>query len=207
MALCTAAVAHDVDALTGCVSGAAAVDDLRALLEQAGCEGIEVTVRPESREFIRDWLPGSGSRRTSRRRRSRRSSPERRPEAAAADDRDAPRSIPRFGRATTTSCCPPAEPTPPVPADEAEANERLAQLATAIAHPARVAIVRLLVRQQGCIVGDIVDELPLAQSTVSQHLKQLKQAGLIRGEVDGPRVCYCVEPGTVALLKALVAAL
>lgn len=94
-----------------------------------------------------------------------------------------------------------------MPADEAEANERLAQLATAIAHPARVAIVRLLVRQQGCIVGDIVDELPLAQSTVSQHLKQLKQAGLIRGEVDGPRVCYCVEPGTVALLKALVAAL
>ena len=104
----------------------------------------------------------------------------------------------------TAKCCPPAEPMPPLPTDEAESNEQLARLAKAIAHPARVAILRLLVRHEGCIVGDIVDELPLAQSTVSQHLKQLKQAGLIRGEVDGPRVCYCVEPGTVALLKALV---
>lgn len=103
--------------------------------------------------------------------------------------------------------CPPAEPMPPVPADEAEANEHLARLAKAIAHPARAAIIRLLVRKDGCIVGDIVEELPLAQSTVSQHLKQLKEAGLIRGEVDGPRVCYCVEPGAVALFKALVAAL
>lgn len=104
-------------------------------------------------------------------------------------------------------CCPPAEPTPPLPADEHEANVLIARLAKAIAHPARVAIVRLLLRQDGCIVGDIVDELPLAQSTVSQHLKQLKEAGLIRGDVDGPRVCYCVEPGAVAQLKALVEAL
>lgn len=96
---------------------------------------------------------------------------------------------------------------PPVPADENEANAHLARLAKAIAHPARVAILRLLVRHEGCIVGDIVDQLPLAQSTVSQHLKKLKAAGLIRGEVDGPRICYCVEPGVVALLKALVAAL
>ncbi|MFT5681113.1 MAG: DNA-binding transcriptional ArsR family regulator [Myxococcota bacterium] len=106
-----------------------------------------------------------------------------------------------------TACCPPAEPMPPVPADENEANAHLARLAKAIAHPARVAILRLLVRHEGCIVGDIVDQLPLAQSTVSQHLKKLKAAGLIRGEVDGPRICYCVEPGVVALLKALVAAL
>ncbi len=96
---------------------------------------------------------------------------------------------------------------PSVPADEGESNELLAQLAKALAHPARVAILRLLVRQEGCIVGDIVDELPLAQSTVSQHLKRLKEAGLIRGEVDGPRICYCVEPGTIALFKALVEAL
>lgn len=93
---------------------------------------------------------------------------------------------------------------PPVPTDEAQANEQLARLAKAIAHPARVAILRMLVRHEGCIVGDIVDELPLAQSTISQHLKQLKEAGLIRGEVDRPRVCYCIEPGAVALLKALV---
>ncbi|RZO64907.1 MAG: ArsR family transcriptional regulator [Sandaracinaceae bacterium] len=105
------------------------------------------------------------------------------------------------------ACCPPAEPAPPVPTDEAEANRQLARLAKAVAHPARVAILRLLVRQEGCIVGDIVGELPLAQSTVSQHLKQLKEAGLIRGDVDGPRVCYCVEPGAVALLKALVESL
>lgn len=107
----------------------------------------------------------------------------------------------------STACCPPAEPMPPVPTDQGEANEQLARLAKAIAHPARVAIVRLLIRHDGCIVGDIVGELPLAQSTISQHLKQLKDAGLVRGEVDGPRVCYCVEPGAVALLKALVAAL
>ncbi len=105
------------------------------------------------------------------------------------------------------ACCPAAEPMPPVPIDEAEANRQLARLAKAVAHPARVAIIRLLVRQEGCIVGDIVGELPLAQSTVSQHLKQLKEAGLIRGDVDGPRVCYCVEPGAVALLKALVESL
>lgn len=108
---------------------------------------------------------------------------------------------------TSEACCPPAEPTPPVPSDENAANDQLARLAKAIGHPARLAIVRLLVRSNGCIVGDIVDELPLAQSTISQHLKQLKQAGLIRGEIDGPRVCYCVEPGAIALLKALVSAL
>ncbi len=104
-------------------------------------------------------------------------------------------------------CCPPAGPTPPVPTDEAEANEQLARLAKALAHPARVAIMRILLRRTTCVCGEIVDELPLAQSTVSQHLKQLKHAGLIRGEVDGPRVCYCVEPGAITLLAALVAGL
>ncbi len=93
---------------------------------------------------------------------------------------------------------------PPVPSKPAEADAWLARLAKALGHPARVSIVRLLVAREGCIVGDIVDELPLAQSTISQHLKQLKEAGLIRGEVDGPRVCYCVEPGAIALFKALV---
>lgn len=110
-------------------------------------------------------------------------------------------------RSKNAVCCPPAEPTPPVPADEAAANEYLAQFAKALAHPARVAIIRMLVRHEGCVVGDIVGELPFAQSTVSQHLKRLREAGLIRGEVDGPRVCYCVEPGAVALFKALAQAL
>jgi DNA-binding transcriptional ArsR family regulator len=104
-------------------------------------------------------------------------------------------------------CCPAPEPMLPLPTDEAEANQRLAQLAKALGHPARVAIIRLLLKREACVCGEIVEVLPLAQSTVSQHLKQLKGAGLIRGEVDGPRVCYCVEPGVVALLKALVAAL
>jgi ArsR family transcriptional regulator len=63
------------------------------------------------------------------------------------------------------------------------------------------------VRNNACICGEIVDELPLAQSTVSQHLKVLKEAGLIRGEVDGPRTCYCVEPRAVRRLKALVGSL
>lgn len=93
------------------------------------------------------------------------------------------------------------------PVEGAEADEELAALAKALGHPARVQIVRLLVRRDACICGDIVDELPLAQSTVSQHLKVLKEAGLIRGEIDGPRVGYCVEPRTMRRLKALVGSL
>ncbi|WP_276076055.1 ArsR/SmtB family transcription factor [Polyangium mundeleinium] len=107
---------------------------------------------------------------------------------------------------------PPCCPAPSVaqdlrPVEGREADEELAALAKAIAHPARVQILRLLVRKTACICGDIVDELPLAQSTVSQHLKILKEAGLIRGEVDGPRVCYCIEPAALRRLKALVGGL
>jgi ArsR family transcriptional regulator len=93
------------------------------------------------------------------------------------------------------------------PVEGAEADEELATLAKALGHPARVQIMRLLVRRESCICGDIVDELPLAQSTVSQHLKVLKEAGLIKGEIDGPRVCYCVAPRTLRRLKALVGSL
>lgn len=113
----------------------------------------------------------------------------------------------------TDACCPPAS-CPPAsheldlrPIEGPEADEELALLAKALGHPARVQIIRLLVRKTACVCGDIVNELPLAQSTVSQHLKVLKEAGLIRGEVDGPRVCYCIEPGTLRRLKALVAGL
>jgi ArsR family transcriptional regulator, arsenate/arsenite/antimonite-responsive transcriptional repressor len=93
------------------------------------------------------------------------------------------------------------------PIEGPQADEELAVLCKAVGHPARVQILRLLVRREGCICGDIVDELPLAQSTVSQHLKVLKDAGLIRGDIDGPRVCYCVEPHVLRRLKALVASL
>jgi ArsR family transcriptional regulator, arsenate/arsenite/antimonite-responsive transcriptional repressor len=103
----------------------------------------------------------------------------------------------------------PPEPTGPDlrPVEGDEAEEELANLTRALGHPARVRILRLLVRQNACIVGAIVGELPLSQSTVSQHLKVLKDAGLIRGTVDGPRVCYCIEPRALRRLKALVAAI
>ncbi len=88
-----------------------------------------------------------------------------------------------------------------------EADEELARLAKALGHPARVKIVRLLARRRECLCGEVVDELPLAQSTVSQHLKILKEAGLVRGTVDGPRVCYCLSEGVLRRAKVLVAAL
>ena len=75
-------------------------------------------------------------------------------------------------------------------------DEELARLAKALGHPARVAIVRMLLARGECMCGGIVDRLPLAQATVSQHLKVLKEAGWIQGEIDGPRVCYCAAPGT-----------
>ncbi len=104
-------------------------------------------------------------------------------------------------------CAPPNDSPELRPVEGKEADEELAALAKAIAHPARVQIIRLLARKTSCVCGDIVDELPLAQSTVSQHLKTLKEAGLIRGEVDGPRVCYCIEPRALRRLKALVGGL
>ncbi|HEY6572215.1 MAG TPA: metalloregulator ArsR/SmtB family transcription factor [Candidatus Eisenbacteria bacterium] len=76
-------------------------------------------------------------------------------------------------------------------------DEELAMLAKALAHPARAAIVRLLLSGGECVCGGIVDRLPLAQATVSQHLKVLKEAGWIEGAVDGPRVCYCARPETL----------
>lgn len=88
-----------------------------------------------------------------------------------------------------------------------ESVEELARLAWALAHPARVRILQLLVRRQACVCGEIVDELPLAQSTVSQHLKILKEAGLIEGQIDGPKVCYCVNPARIKALQSLIARL
>jgi DNA-binding transcriptional ArsR family regulator len=88
-----------------------------------------------------------------------------------------------------------------------QSDRELAGLAKALGHPARVRILRLLAARTSCICGDVVDELPLAQSTVSQHLRVLRQAGLIRGEVDPPRVCYCVDPATVQRLARLVESL
>lgn len=72
-------------------------------------------------------------------------------------------------------------------------ENKIARYAKALAHPARVAILRILLKQQACICGDIVDILPLSQSTVSQHLKELKEAGLVQGDVEGVTVCYCIN--------------
>lgn len=102
-------------------------------------------------------------------------------------------------------CCPPPPPRGPI----LDPDEETARLAKALGHPARVKILRFLLEREECIVGVIVDEIPLAQSTVSQHLKVLREAGLIHGEVDGPRICYCANPERVerlgSLLNALVA--
>ncbi len=70
---------------------------------------------------------------------------------------------------------------------------KLAALARALSHPARIAILRTLAKRNECICGEIVEVIPLAQATVSQHLKELKSVGLIKGEVDGPRSCYCIN--------------
>lgn len=81
--------------------------------------------------------------------------------------------------------------------------QQTAEILKAMGHPARLAILELLAKRQTCICGDITEELPLAQSTVSQHLKALKSAGLIKGEIDGIRTCYCLSETGMALLKNL----
>jgi len=72
-------------------------------------------------------------------------------------------------------------------------HNKLAALAKAIGHPARIAILEFIIKKGSCVCGDIVDELPLSQSTVSQHLKELKKIGIIKGEIDGPFRCYCLD--------------
>ena len=72
-------------------------------------------------------------------------------------------------------------------------EQELSAFAKALSHPARIAILKVLAEKNECICGDIVEVLPLAQSTVSQHLKELKSAGIIYGEIDGPRVSYCID--------------
>ena len=105
-------------------------------------------------------------------------------------------------------CCPPDDFEADLrPIEGAEADAELSVLARALGHPARVAILRLLTRRDTCICAQIVDALPLAQSTVSQHLKVLKECGLVRGDADGKRVCYCVEGSVLRRLKDLVAGL
>lgn len=97
---------------------------------------------------------------------------------------------------TTTSTATPLELT--------AGERRLAQMFKALGNPVRLQILKHLADCRRCICGDIVAALPLAQSTVSQHLKVLKEAGLIRGEIEGPATCYCIDPEGLAWLVATV---
>ena len=90
------------------------------------------------------------------------------------------------------------------PEAEVQIEGQLAEYFKALGHPIRMRILRMLLEQESCICGDLVDALPLAQSTVSQHLKVLKSAGLIQGTVDGPRRCYGVNPGAIERLRRYV---
>ncbi|MEN9600249.1 MAG: hypothetical protein RL596_2573 [Bacteroidota bacterium] len=80
-------------------------------------------------------------------------------------------------------------------------QNNLANLAKALGHPARIAIMEYLVKVNACVCGDIVNELPLAQPTISQHLKELKQAGLIKGTIEGNSVCYCIDEKAIDRLQ------
>lgn len=85
-----------------------------------------------------------------------------------------------------------------------DTQNEIALLAKALGHPARIAILEYLVSVDVCICGDIVNELPLAQATVSQHLKELKNAGLIKGSIEGNAICYCVDKKTLKKLNTFI---
>lgn len=84
-------------------------------------------------------------------------------------------------------------------------DETLATLAKALGHPIRVRILRILAQKQVCLHGDLADIFHLAPSTISQHLKVLKDSGLVKGTPEGPRMCYCIHPTTLRTLRVLVA--
>lgn len=84
-----------------------------------------------------------------------------------------------------------------------ENQNEIATLAKAIAHPARVAIIEYLLKVNACICNDIVNELPLAQPTISQHLKELKNAGIIKGNIEGNAICYCINEPVFSKIQGL----
>ena len=108
----------------------------------------------------------------------------------------------RYSPMTDHACRPRAFQAPSLPADDQDRLAQLAVWAKALGHPVRLRILRFLLAQEGCMCGDIVEHIHLAQATISQHLKMLKEAGLIQGTIDGSKICYCVNP---LVLKALAA--
>ena len=112
------------------------------------------------------------------------------------------------GKAATQTCCPHDDPTTDIvvgPGHD-QADEELAAFAKAMGHPMRVRILRMLARKEARTCSLIVDELPLAQSTVSEHLRVLRCAGLVQANENGPRVSYCIVPSALKRLKALLEA-
>lgn len=113
-----------------------------------------------------------------------------------------------MANAVKKDCCAPEKlDTDLRPVEGTEADEELASLTKALGHPARIQIIRLLTRKESCICGEIVNQVPLAQSTVSQHLKVLKEVGLIRGDIEGTSTCYCIDSKSLRRLKVLIAGL
>jgi ArsR family transcriptional regulator, arsenate/arsenite/antimonite-responsive transcriptional repressor len=110
-----------------------------------------------------------------------------------------------------TTCCPPENPQTvdliSGPVDSPAADEELAAFAKAIGHPIRVRILRMLARKEARMCSHIVDDLPLAQSTVSEHLRILRSAGLVQANEQGPRVSYCIVPSALKRMKALLEAM
>jgi len=82
-------------------------------------------------------------------------------------------------------------------------QNQIARIAKALAHPARIAILQQLIKEKTCICGQLVIEIGLAQATISQHLRELKEAGLIKGVIDGPKVCYCLDISSLKEIKAI----
>lgn len=122
-----------------------------------------------------------------------------------------PRTSRPVPRPEPAACCVPEEPRPlepsSAPCDDLAADEELALFAKALGHPIRVRILRMLARKNAQMCSHIVDELPLAQSTVSEHLRILRTAGLVQANESGPRVGYCIVPSALKRLKALLKAL
>jgi ArsR family transcriptional regulator len=113
------------------------------------------------------------------------------------------------GESETAACCPPEGETVALltaPVEGPSADDELAAFAKAIAHPTRVRILRMLAKKEARMCSHIVDELPLAQSTVSEHLRILRGAGLVQANENGPRVSYCIVPSALKRLKALLEA-
>lgn len=105
----------------------------------------------------------------------------------------------------TQLCCPEEDIKRPTKiSGKKESREALSIFAKALAHPIRIQILEILKTKKNCICGDLVDELPVAQATVSQHLKVLKDAGFIRGKISGPSTCYCLEPSALKQFKDMI---